>query len=207
VTAPTIDAPAVQVLNRADLTRRLVAKLKRDEAVVAGIGNTNFDLYAAGHRPQNFYMLGSMGLACPIALGVALAQPERGVIALEGDGSILMALGCLTTIGMVKPRNLTIVIMDNGIYQITGKQKAATAVTADVVAIARGAGIADSHWVRDAAHFETLMSRRFDEGGPLLLAAKIDDQGGTAQTPRDPALIRQRFMRGLGTGRQSALDA
>jgi thiamine pyrophosphate-dependent acetolactate synthase large subunit-like protein len=207
VTAPTIDAPDVQVLNRADLTRRLVAKLKRDEAVVAGIGNTNFDLYAAGHRPQNFYMLGSMGLACPIALGVALAQPERGVIALEGDGSILMALGCLTTIGMVKPRNLTIVIMDNGIYQITGKQKAATAVTADVVAIARGAGIADSHWVRDAAHFETLMSRRFDEGGPLLLAAKIDDQGGTAQTPRDPALIRQRFMRGLGTGRQSALDA
>jgi thiamine pyrophosphate-dependent acetolactate synthase large subunit-like protein len=207
VTAPTIDAPAVQVLNRADLTRRLVAKLKCDEAVVAGIGNTNFDLYAAGHRPQNFYMLGSMGLACPIALGVALAQPERGVIALEGDGSILMALGCLTTIGMVKPRNLTIVIMDNGIYQITGKQKAATAVTADVVAIARGAGIADSHWVRDAAHFETLMSRRFDEGGPLLLAAKIDDQGGTAQTPRDPALIRQRFMRGLGTGRQSALDA
>ena len=207
MTAPTIDAPEVQVLNRADLTRRLVAKLKCDEAVVAGIGNTNFDLYAAGHRPQNFYMLGSMGLACPIALGVALAQPERGVIALEGDGSILMALGCLTTIGMVKPRNLTIVIMDNGIYQITGKQKAATAVTADVVAIARGAGIADSHWVRDAAHFETLMSRRFDEGGPLLLAAKIDDQGGTAQTPRDPALIRQRFMRGLGTGRQSALDA
>ena len=207
MTAPTIDAPDVQVLNRADLTRRLVAKLKCDEAVVAGIGNTNFDLYAAGHRPQNFYMLGSMGLACPIALGVALAQPERGVIALEGDGSILMALGCLTTIGMVKPRNLTIIIMDNGIYQITGKQKAATAVTADVVAIARGAGIADSHWVRDAAHFETLMSRRFDEGGPLLLAAKIDDQGGTAQTPRDPALIRQRFMRGLGTGRQSALDA
>ena len=117
-----------------------------------------------------------------------------------------MALGCLTTIGMVKPRNLTIIIMDNGIYQITGKQRAATAGTADIVAIARGAGIADSHWVRDAAHFETLMSRRFDEGGPLLLAAKIDDQGGTAQTPRDPALIRQRFMRGLGTGRASALD-
>jgi thiamine pyrophosphate-dependent acetolactate synthase large subunit-like protein len=196
-----------KMLSRKDLTERLVAKLAHDEAVVAGIGNTNFDLYAVGHRPQNFYMLGSMGLACPIALGVALAQPERGVIALEGDGSILMALGCLTTIGMTKPRNLTIIIMDNGIYQITGKQKAATAVTADVVAIARGAGIADSHWVRDAAHFETLMSRRFDEGGPLLLAAKIDDQGGTAQTPRDPALIRQRFMRGLGTGRQSALDA
>ena len=204
--APTIDAPAVKVLNRAELTKRLVAKLTRDEAVVAGIGNTNFDLYAAGHRAQNFYMLGSMGLACPIALGVALAQPERGVIALEGDGSILMALGCLATIGMVKPRNLTIVIMDNGVYQITGKQPAATASTADIVAIARGAGIASSYWVRDDAHFEQLIARRFDDGGPVLLAAKIDDKPGTAQTPRDPSLIRNRFMRGLGTARSSALD-
>src|SRR6267154_5388190 len=128
-------APArnTKVMNRFDLTSRLVGKLKHEESVIGGIGNANFDLYAAGHRPQNFYMLGSMGLAVPIALGVALAQPERGVIALEGDGSILMALGCLATIGMVKPRNLTIVIMDNGIYQITGKQKTATAVTADVV--------------------------------------------------------------------------
>lgn len=206
MSAPTIDAPAVKVLNRADLTKRLVARLTHDEAVVAGIGNTNFDLYAAGHRPQNFYMLGSMGLACPIAFGVALAQPERGVIALEGDGSILMALGCLATIGMVKPRNLTIVIMDNGIYQITGKQQAATAVTADIVAIARGAGIANSHWIRDEAHFDALLARRFEEGGPALLAAKIDDKPGTAQTPRDPALIRHRFMQGLGTGRASALD-
>src|ERR671928_441684 len=97
-----------KILNRAELTKRLVGKLKHNEAVIAGIGNTNFDLFAAGHRPQNFYMLGSMGLAVPIALGVALAQPERGVIALEGDGSILMSLGCLTTIGMVKPNNLTI---------------------------------------------------------------------------------------------------
>ena len=207
MSAPTVDAAAVKVLNRADLTKRLVAKLTRDEAVVAGIGNTNFDLYAAGHRAQNFYMLGSMGLACPIALGVALAQPERGVIALEGDGSILMALGCLATIGAVKPRNLTIVIMDNGLYQITGKQAAATARTADIVAIARGAGIAESHWVRDEAHFEQLIARRFDAGGPVLLAAKIDDKPGVGQTPRDPALIRNRFMRGLGTGRASALDS
>jgi len=206
VAAPTVDAAAVKMLNRADLTKRLVAKLGHDEAVVAGIGNTNFDLYAAGHRAQNFYMLGSMGLACPIALGVALAQPERGVIALEGDGSILMSLGCLATIGMVKPRNLTIVIMDNGVYQITGKQAAATASTADIVAIARGAGIADSQWVRDEAHFDELIARRFDAGGPVLLAAKIDDKPGTGQTPRDPPLIRHRFMRGLGTGRASALD-
>src|SRR5215216_7781753 len=103
-----------KIMNRFQLTSRLTSRLKDNEAVVAGIGNTNFDLWSAGRRPQNFYMVGSMGLACPIALGVALAQPQRGVIALEGDGSILMSLGCLTTIGMVKPKNLAIIIMDNG---------------------------------------------------------------------------------------------
>jgi thiamine pyrophosphate-dependent acetolactate synthase large subunit-like protein len=195
------------VFNRTELTRRLVARLTREEAVVAGIGNTNFDLFAAGHRPQNFYMLGSMGLAVPIALGVAIAQPERGVIALEGDGSILMALGCLTTVATVRPRNLTIVIMDNGLYQITGKQATATGSNTDIVAVAKGVGLANSHWVRDDKHFDELISRRFDDGGPVLLAAKIDDQPGAGQTVRDPALIRSRFMKGLGTGRGGALDA
>lgn len=194
-------------LNRGDLTRRLVAKLKHGEAVVAGIGNTNFDLYMAGHRPQNFYMLGSMGLACPIALGVALAQPERGVVALEGDGSILMNLGCLSTIAQLKPRNLTVIIMDNGTYQITGNQPTATKDAADIVAIAQGSGIANSTWARDAKHFEELLSRRFDDGGPVLIAAKIDDKPAAGQTVRDPALIRSRFMQGLGTGRGGALDA
>jgi len=197
---------AVKTLNRTALTDRLVRGLKRDEAVIGGIGNTNFDLFAAGHRPQNFYMLGSMGLACPIALGVALAQPERGVIALEGDGSILMGLGCLATIANLKPRNLTMIIWDNGIYQITGKQRAATAGASDIVAIARGAGIANSAWVRDEQHFDKLIDRRFDDGGPALLAVKIDDQPGKGQTPRDPALIRSRFMKGLGTGRSAGLE-
>src|SRR5260221_14603862 len=98
-----IGAHNAKVMNRFDLTKRLVAKLKRDEAVIGGIGNTNFDLWATGQRPQNFYMLGSMGLAVPIALGVALAQPERLTIALEGDGSLLMQLSCLTTVAMLKP--------------------------------------------------------------------------------------------------------
>ena len=85
-------------MNRFDLSKRLVARLQNEEAVIGGIGHTNFDLWSAGHRPQNFYMLGSMGLAVPIALGVALAQPQRKVFALEGDGSILMQLGCLATV-------------------------------------------------------------------------------------------------------------
>ena len=87
-----VGAHNAKVMNRFDLTKRLVGQLKRDEAVVGGIGNANFDLWACGQRPQNFYMLGSMGLAIPIAFGVAIAQPQRHVIALEGDGSLLMRL-------------------------------------------------------------------------------------------------------------------
>src|SRR4051812_17533303 len=110
-------------------------------------------------------MFGSMGLACPIALGVAIAQPERGVIALEGDGSILMGLGCLATIAKVKPRNLTIIIMDNGLYQITGKQPTATAGVTDIVAVARGAGIPNSHWGRGHIHFDGFIDPRLGDGG------------------------------------------
>jgi hypothetical protein len=70
----------------------------------------------------------------------------------------------------------------------------------------RGVGLANSHWARDSAHFDELLSRRFDDGGPVLVAAKIDDKPGAAQAPRDPVLIRQRFMKGLGTGRGAALE-
>ena len=111
-----------KVMNRSELTRRLVAKLKHEEAVVGGIGHSHFDLWAAGQRPQNFYMLGSMGLAAPIALGVAIAQPRRQVFALEGDGSLLMQLGALGTIASVNPKNLAVFVWDNGSYQITGGQ-------------------------------------------------------------------------------------
>jgi thiamine pyrophosphate-dependent acetolactate synthase large subunit-like protein len=187
-----------KVMNRFDLTKRLVGKLSRDEAVIGGIGNANFDLWASGQRPQNFYMLGSMGLAIPIALGTAIAQPKRHVIALEGDGSLLMQLGCLATVAMLGQRNFTMVIWDNGIYQITGAQPTASGSTADLVAIARGAGIAKSAWAVDEEDFERLVASALKDGGPSLIAARIDDKPGVATTDRDPVQIRERFMRGLG---------
>jgi thiamine pyrophosphate-dependent acetolactate synthase large subunit-like protein len=193
-------ASNAKVMNRTDLTRRLVAKLKGEEAVVAGIGNTNFDLWAvAGQRPQNFYMLGSMGLAFPIALGVALAQPKRRVIALEGDGSLLMQLGCLATIAMLAPKNLAIVVMDNRSYQITGGQPTATAAGADLVTMARGAGLAQSAWAADEEMFDEMTARALAQDGPWLIAVRIDDKPGVGATERDPVLITDRFMRGLGT--------
>src|SRR5437660_7745931 len=157
-----------KVMNRFDLTSRLYAKLKHEEAVIGGIGNTNFDLWAAGHRPHNFYMLGSMGLAFPIALGVALAQPKRRVFALEGDGSLLMQLGSLSTIAMLAPKNLTMVVMDNGVYQITGAQPTPGATVADVVAIAIASGLGNSAWAADEDDFESLIEESMSATGPKL---------------------------------------
>ena len=200
--SPAHGAHNAKVMNRFDLTKRAVAHLKHEEAVIGGIGNTNFDLWASGQRPQNFYMLGSMGLAIPIALGVAIAQPERHVVALEGDGSLLMQLGCLATVADRAPKNLTIVVWDNGLYQITGGQPTVSASTADLVGVARASGLAKSHWAADEEEFERLFATALAEGGPSLIAARIDDKPGVGTTDRDPVQIRARFMQGLGVKRQ-----
>jgi len=198
------DRPAsrnTKVMNRFDVTSRLVNRLTHEEAVIGGIGNTNFDLWAAGHRPQNFYMLGSMGLAFPIALGVALAQPDRRVFALEGDGSLLMQLGCLTTIAALKPKNLVMVVMDNGLYQITGSQPTPASSVADIVAIATASGLTDSAWAADEEDFERLVDQSLSASEPVLIGVRIDDKPGVGTTRRDPVQIRERFMMGLGVRR------
>jgi thiamine pyrophosphate-dependent acetolactate synthase large subunit-like protein len=197
-TATNTPARNTKVMNRFDVTSRLVAKLKHEEAVIGGIGNTNFDLWAAGHRPQNFYMLGSMGLAFPIALGVALAQPQRRVFGLEGDGSLLMQMGCLSTIATLAPKNLTLILMDNGVYQITGAQPTPAAAVADLVAIAIASGLSNSAWAADEEDFERLVDQSLGASGPTLIGVRIDDKPGVCATRRDPVQIRERFMLGLG---------
>jgi len=139
-----------------------------------------------------------MGLAFPIALGVALAQPARRVIALEGDGSLLMQLGCLSTIASQAPKNLTLVVMDNGIYQITGAQPTPAATTTDIVAVAHGCGLPDASWAADEADFERLVEHSLTATSPTLIAARIDEMPAAGTTHRDPVQIRERFMQGLG---------
>lgn len=192
-----------KVMNRHDITRRLIGLLHRDEAVIGGIGYTNFDLWAAsegasGRRQPNFYMLGSMGLAVPIAMGVAIAQPARKVFALEGDGSILMQLGSLATVAARAQRNLCVIIMDNGAYQITGGQKTMTEQGADLVGIAKASGLARSAWAADEDAFAELVGRSLSEDGPWLIGCRIDAQKPVDTTERDPSRIRDNFMRGLG---------
>ena len=201
-TPPPVAAANTKIMNRFALVSRLTSRLEKGEAVVAGIGNTNFDLWAAGRRPENFYMLGSMGLALPIALGVALAQPHRRVIGLEGDGSLLMQLGCLTTIAMLKPKNLTMMVFDNGVYQITGGQPTPASAGADLVAMARGAGLSASAWAADEEDFNDLLDQALASAEPRLIGVRIDRKPAEATTHRDPVQIRERFMVGLGVRKE-----
>ena len=191
-------------MNRFDLTKRLVGQLKREEAVIGGIGNANFDLWASGQRPQNFYMLGSMGLTIPIALGVAIAQPQRHVIALEGDGSLLMQLGCLATVADARAEESH----HRGVGQrhLPDHRLAADARARQQPIWSRlraAAGIAQSAWAADEDEFDRLVASALKGGGPTLIAARIDGKPAVGATDRDPVQIRERFMRGLGVKREA----
>src|SRR5471032_2370580 len=127
---------------------RVIVELAGEAPIVASLGHPAYDLFAAGDRPQNFYTWGSMGLASSIGLGLALARPEARVVVLDGDGSLLMNLGSLATIGLLQPANLVLVVMDNEEYATTGGQPTPTAHGADLEAAARAMGIAASVTVR-----------------------------------------------------------
>ena len=186
-------------MNRSDLTSRLVAKLSNEEAVIGGIGNTNFDLWGAGHRPQNFYMLGSMGLAFPIALGVALAQPERRVFALEGDGSLLMQMGCLAD-----HRDAEAEEPDHGRdgqRRLPDHRRAADAGRRDdrISWRSRSAAAFRTAPGRPTKQdFERLVEQSLSASEPTLIGVRIDDKPGVGATRRDPVQIRERFMLGMG---------
>src|SRR6059058_1686567 len=122
-------------LQRLEATR-IVVELAGDAPIVGGVGNSTFDLVPFD-RPRNFYMWNSMGMASSIGLGLAIARPDLRVVVLDGDGSILMNLGSLATIGLLKPSNLVVVVMDNEEYATTGGQPTHTAHGADLDAAAR----------------------------------------------------------------------
>jgi thiamine pyrophosphate-dependent acetolactate synthase large subunit-like protein len=175
-----------------------ISNLLTDEPVVVSLGHPAYDLFAAGDRPLNFYTWGSMGLTSSIALGLALARPDRHIIAVDGDGSLLMNLGSLATIGACAPPNLFVVVMDNGEYGTTGGQRTATAGVADLAGVARAAGIARSCTVRDPDSLAAVLRQSRGVPGPWLVVAKVEESAPTAKPPLDCVFIKQRFMSALG---------
>src|SRR5262245_16096065 len=120
-------------MTRFEATRIVVAHAA-DAAIIASLGHPAYDLFAAGDRPRNFYTWGSMGLASSVGLGLALARADVQVIVIDGDGSLLMNLGSLATIGLLHPANYVLVVMDNEQFATTGGQSTPTANGADLEA-------------------------------------------------------------------------
>lgn len=184
-------------MNRLDATRRLVAAAG-DAPIVASLGHPAYDLFAVEDRPANFYTWGSMGLASSIGLGLALVRPELRVFVVDGDGSLLMNLGSLATIGWVKPANLVLIVWDNALYGTTGGQDTATAHGADLEAAAQAMGAAITVTVRTENEFDAAIARSQTEPGPCVIVAKVEESAPTVKPPLDCVYIKQRFMAAIG---------
>jgi len=184
-------------MNRLDATRLLVAALA-GEPIIASLGHPAYDLFAAGDRPANFYTWGSMGLASSIGLGLALARPDLRVFVADGDGSLLMNLGSLATIGWTRPPNLVLVVWDNGEYGTTGGQQTATAHGADLEAGAKAMGATATATVETEAAFVAVIARARVEPGPWVIVVKVAESMPTVKPPLDCVFIKQRFMAAIG---------
>ncbi|HLA19995.1 MAG TPA: thiamine pyrophosphate-dependent enzyme [Pseudolabrys sp.] len=167
--------------------------------VVPGLGSTAWDLAAAGDNDRNFYLWGAMGGAAMIGLGLALAQPKRRVAVITGDGEMLMGLGALATIGIQRPRNLAIVVFDNGVYGETGMQPSATQGGVDLIAVAGACGISTCLDVRDQAALDDLSRRLKGFDDTLFARVAIEAAEPPRVLPlRDGVALKQRFRAALG---------
>ncbi len=184
--------------------RAFVAALLADRGeliVVSGLGSATYDVAAAGDHPLNVYQWGGMGGTAMIGLGIALAQPNRRVVVITGDGEMLMGLGSLATIGVKQPENLSIVVLDNERYGETGMQASHTSSGVNLVAIARSCAFKESRLVSDITEAPSVRDALHRAQGPVFIQAKIsrDDVPRVLPT-RDGHEMRLRLASALAKG-------
>ena len=193
-------------LSRADafpLRRREVAQQILDSGgddllMITGLGSTNWDFTAAGDSPSIFPLWGAMGGALPMALGLALAQPDKRILVATGDAEILMALGSFATVAVQAPTNLSIAVFDNERYGETGMQATATAYTADLAAIAAASGIMITNTIRDQVELDAAVPLIIEEKGPSVHVIKVRAEPlPFVLPPKDGAYLKDRFRAAL----------
>jgi thiamine pyrophosphate-dependent acetolactate synthase large subunit-like protein len=186
-------------LERRRAMATLLANRGDDLLVVPGLGSTTWDVAALGDNVRDFYMWGAMGGTAMIGLGLALAQPKRRVAVVTGDGEMLMGLGALATIGVQQPKNLAVIVFDNGVYGETGAQPSHTQSGVDLVSVARACGIATCLEVHDETGLANLAGRVKSLNGVLFARVLIDAAEPARVLPiRDGAALKQRFRAALG---------
>jgi sulfopyruvate decarboxylase subunit beta len=187
---------------RADYYRALADSLPPQALVVTSLGNASYLWAALHHAPENFYFEDAMGLALPLALGLAIAQPKRPVIVVEGDGALLMHMGALVTVGAVNPANLTVLLIQNGVHAASGGQ-ALTNAGLDLAQLARASGIAraDNIATPEALAAKLQASTARDSAECLVLATEPDLDVVRPPAVLEPVSTKLRFMTAIGAPR------
>jgi thiamine pyrophosphate-dependent acetolactate synthase large subunit-like protein len=176
--------------------------LRRGTVVVPSLGSATWDCFAAGDSPEYLYSWGGMGLAVPTALGLALAKPDRRVLALAGDGEMMMGIGSLGVVADQAPKNLAILVLDNESFGETGRQTGLSANKTDLAAVARGFGIAHTLTATSHDDLPALAKLLFEQPGPTFAVAKIAlSEDPWALPEKDGAVIARRFQVALGVAK------
>jgi len=175
-------------LDRREVVGTLLKK-RGDSLVVTGLGSSTWDVFAMSPDDRNFYLWGAMGSAAIVGLGLATAQPDRQVVVITGDGEMLMGIGSLATIGVQKPGNLSIVVLDNEHYGETGMQQSHTSFDTNLSDVARANGIEDVHLITDQVH---------EPGGTCFVTIKVaNTDPGKALPTTDGVDIKNNFRRAV----------
>lgn len=187
------------MLDRRAAVRALLNNRGGDLLVVAGLGAPAWDCTAAGDHDLTFPLWGAMGGAVPIGLGLAIAQPDRRVLVVTGDGEMLMGLGNLSAVGARKPANLAIVVLDNERYGETGMQRTNTGRGTNLAAVAKASGIPVVATVGSPARLDEAVSLARSARGPVFVALKIEPaMHDLVLPPRDGVQLKHRFRAALG---------
>ncbi len=173
-----------------------ITELLKDQLVFCANGMISRETFTIKDRMENFYMIGSMGLASSIGLGVALSKPSRKVVIFDGDGNLLMNLGSLAMVGALQPRNFLRIVLDNEVYLSTGNQPTFSN-TIELEEIAKSARYAYVKKVTNAKVLRKEITKLLEKKGPSLLLVKISKdgkQGEIGRVTHSPEQIKERFM-------------
>ena len=171
---------------------KIVLKHIGDSPIVSNLGPTTDELWHSGHRPRNFYTYAAMGLCSSIALGIALSTTEK-VVSLDGDGSLLMNMGTIATIGREKPKNLIVFVWDNEQWGQTGHQSSHTAMETDLEQVAQACSFPRTATVRTDDELESTFRTALSSEGPWFIVAKTEEAEYLPVSPIEPEVNIHRF--------------
>jgi thiamine pyrophosphate-dependent acetolactate synthase large subunit-like protein len=183
-------------MNRLEAIKLIINHLRGEEYVIHANGSISRESFNCKNRKKNFYLVGSMGLASSVALGLALSQPQKKIIVLDGDGNVLMGFGNLALIGSLKPKNLIHIVLDNQVYGTTGNQTTISPYL-DFSRIAKSCGYKNSYLVKNQDRLSEALIGLRSLQGPHFLHIKVDMEVplSTSRIPYTSCQIKDRFKK------------